>query len=206
VPRQKIPRPAALSEISEAFDALVRVECGDTNATVATQLDAVDRLRTLAPKLEPESEEALIIAPVLAYLEAEGARYAEMPLGDAIAAVVRSYERLSSAERRKFEHRAWEGIGRLKQRADYANLRSGSSRDAKADTDDAKFNRKVEEALAEIPLPKGKGRAAVALEHLEKNHFHVWTAEERRIVQRRVKRTWFKDRMTASQPEVAPGD
>jgi len=206
VPKKKVPTPEALSEISDAFDALVRGECysatdilEDFDSVVATRLDAVDRLRTLAPKLEPESEEARIIAPVLAYLEAEGTRYAGMSLGDAIAAAITSYERLSAAERRKWEHRAWKGVGRLEERLDNAKRRSISSHDAKAETDDAKFNRKVEEALAEIRLRPGKGRGAVALAHLKSNHFHDWTPMERRIVEQRIKQTWFRDRMTASQ-------
>ncbi len=202
MPRQKVPRPAALSEISDAFDALMRNECYPTSATVATWLDAVDRLRTLAPKLEPESEEARIIAPVLAYLEAEATRYAGMSLGDAFAAAetsYESYERLSVAERREFEHRAWEGVGRLKERVDNAKRRSNTSRDAKAETENVQFNRRVQEALAEVPLPPGKRRSAIAMAHLKSKYFHVWTARERAIVRERIKSTWFKDRMTSSQ-------
>ncbi len=202
MPRQKVPRPAALSEISDAFDALMRNECYPTSATVAIWLDAVDRLRTLAPKLEPESEEARVIAPVLAYLEAEGTRYAGMSLGDAIAAAVTSYERLSVAERRKFEHRAWEGVGRLQERADNAKRRSNSGREGAAETEKVQFNYRVEEALAEVPLPPGKRRSVTAMAHLKNKHVHLWKARAPRSglsVGQRIKSTWFKDRMTASQ-------
>jgi hypothetical protein len=191
VPRKKVPRPQAAKARLAAVEASVSV----VKLQAIDKLDAAheaaqraveatkESLKSQLPWNEREQDELGKILRGGAHSDSD------LPLGEVFCGP-------SPDEARD---RVQQCLGWHKAIVGTMKSRSGSSRDAKAETDDAKFNRKVEEALAETSLPPGKGRGAAAMAHLKSKFFHVWTARERGIVGQRIKRTWFKDRMTASQ-------
>jgi hypothetical protein len=86
-------------------------------------------------------------------------------------------------------------IGTMESRSD-----SGARGAARADK--AKFNREVEEALAEIPLPTKRGeRRAAAEKHLKEDHVELWKGRRReglQGVEPLVITPWFRERMRRS--------
>lgn len=81
--------------------------------------------------------------------------------------------------------------------------RSGSGRERAAERPQAKFNRRVEMALAEATLPTKPGeRVRAAVAHLKANHLDLWNETAPGAswpVRRSTKTGWFRERMRLSE-------
>ncbi len=99
--------------------------------------------------------------------------------------------------------RVQQAIGWHKAVAGKIESRSSSGRTGAATSDEAKFNREVEEALSEIELPTKRGdRRAAAEKHLQTKHLKLWEGDHRAVriaVKALAASPWFRERMRQSQ-------
>ncbi len=191
MPKKKIPRPqaanarlAAVEAFAGALELQAAGKLGAAHDAIKRAVEATkESLKSQVPWNKREQDELGTI------IRGGAPSDADLSLGEVFC----------GPSPNDAQNRVREAIGWHKAIVGTMKSRSDTGREAKDGTENAQLNRKVEKALAEIRLQPGKGRGAVAMAHLKNNHFHGWTARERRFVEQRIKLTWFKDRMTSSQ-------
>jgi hypothetical protein len=194
VPRQKIPRPKAARAQLDAAELVVRAcklaPAGKLEAAYEAMRRAQEAVKKAMGSHSLNEQERRELDAILR----GGASFdGELSLGEILCGP-------SPDEARD---RVQQYLGGLKTLVGAMASRSETGRGSAAENEKAQFNRRVEEALAEVHLPREKGaRGAAAVKHLRGNHLELWQTRapgHAWTVGRRTKNSWFRERMTASQ-------